>query len=203
MSLVLSGSTSGSVTLQEPAVAGTTVLDLPATSGTLITTGSTNAVTTSMLAVGASNQSYFYAYRTSTQSSVTASTATQVQLNNVLQSGTSFNTGTYTFTATSADAGKWMFLGNVSFFVTTNDGDGFLPLLYYNGSIDVGNYGWIWESTDYVRHNNQSFSTVLNISTGDTVSLYGRCNAGTTISFFGGDTTGGLRQCSLIGVKIA
>jgi hypothetical protein len=40
MSLVLSGSTSGSVTLQEPAIAGTTVLDLPATSGTILTTTS-------------------------------------------------------------------------------------------------------------------------------------------------------------------
>jgi hypothetical protein len=37
MSIVLVGSTSGSVTLQEPAIAGTTVLDLPATSGTVIT----------------------------------------------------------------------------------------------------------------------------------------------------------------------
>lgn len=35
MSIVLVGSTSGSITLQEPAVAGTTVLDLPATSGTV------------------------------------------------------------------------------------------------------------------------------------------------------------------------
>ena len=35
MSIVLMGSTSGSVTLQEPAVAGSTVLDLPATSGTV------------------------------------------------------------------------------------------------------------------------------------------------------------------------
>ena len=40
MSLVLFGSTSGSVTLQEPAVAGTTVLDLPATSGTVLTSAS-------------------------------------------------------------------------------------------------------------------------------------------------------------------
>ena len=40
MSIVLVGSTSGSITLQEPAVAGTTVLDLPATSGTVLTTGS-------------------------------------------------------------------------------------------------------------------------------------------------------------------
>lgn len=44
MSIVLVGSTSGSITLQEPAVAGTTVLSLPATSGTLITTGSTGQV---------------------------------------------------------------------------------------------------------------------------------------------------------------
>jgi hypothetical protein len=40
MSIVLLGSTSGSITLQEPAVAGTTVLDLPATSGTVALTAS-------------------------------------------------------------------------------------------------------------------------------------------------------------------
>lgn len=44
MSIVLQGSTSGSITLQEPAVAGSTVLSLPATSGTLITTGSSGQV---------------------------------------------------------------------------------------------------------------------------------------------------------------
>jgi hypothetical protein len=41
MSIVLVGSSSGSITLQEPAVAGTTVLDLPATSGTVVVTGTT------------------------------------------------------------------------------------------------------------------------------------------------------------------
>jgi hypothetical protein len=41
MSIVLLGSTSGSVTLQEPAVAGTTVFNLPATSGTVVVTGTT------------------------------------------------------------------------------------------------------------------------------------------------------------------
>jgi hypothetical protein len=44
MSLILQGSTSGSITLQEPAVAGSTVLDLPATSGTILTTGSSGQV---------------------------------------------------------------------------------------------------------------------------------------------------------------
>jgi len=38
MSIVLVGSSSGSITLQEPAVAGTTVLNLPATSGTVALT---------------------------------------------------------------------------------------------------------------------------------------------------------------------
>jgi hypothetical protein len=43
MSIVLVGSTSGSITLQEPAIAGTTTLNLPATSGTLaVLDGSNN-----------------------------------------------------------------------------------------------------------------------------------------------------------------
>ena len=43
MSIVLLGSTSGSCTLQEQAVAGTTVLTLPTTSGTILTTTSPKA----------------------------------------------------------------------------------------------------------------------------------------------------------------
>jgi hypothetical protein len=38
-SLILSGSTSGSVTLESPAVSGTTTLTLPTTSGTVLTNG--------------------------------------------------------------------------------------------------------------------------------------------------------------------
>ena len=43
-SLVISGDTSGSVTLQAPAVSGTTTLTLPSVSGTVITTGSSGQV---------------------------------------------------------------------------------------------------------------------------------------------------------------
>ena len=43
MSIVLLGSTSGSVTLQEPAVSGSTVLSLPAVTGTVLTTTSPKA----------------------------------------------------------------------------------------------------------------------------------------------------------------
>jgi len=45
MSLILQGSTSGSITLQEPAVAGTTVLTLPATSGNVVVDSATQTLT--------------------------------------------------------------------------------------------------------------------------------------------------------------
>jgi len=51
-SLVISGDTSGSVTLQAPAVSGTTILTLPATSGTVITTASGTAATATNIAGG-------------------------------------------------------------------------------------------------------------------------------------------------------
>jgi len=51
-SLVISGDTSGSVTLQAPAVAGSTILTLPATSGTVITSASGTAATATNLAGG-------------------------------------------------------------------------------------------------------------------------------------------------------
>ena len=54
MSIVLVGSTSGSITLQEPAVAGTTVLDLPSASGML---DRTNRAGNVLQVVNASNSS--------------------------------------------------------------------------------------------------------------------------------------------------
>jgi hypothetical protein len=49
MSIVLQGSTSGSITLQEPAIAGTTVLDLPATSGNVVVDSATQTLTNKTL----------------------------------------------------------------------------------------------------------------------------------------------------------
>lgn len=51
--VVISGTTSGTVTLQAPAVAGSTTITLPTTSGTAVTTGSVGAVTPTMLTTGA------------------------------------------------------------------------------------------------------------------------------------------------------
>lgn len=51
-SVVISGDTSGSVTLQAPAIAGTTVLTLPTTNGTIVTTGTTSGISGSAITTG-------------------------------------------------------------------------------------------------------------------------------------------------------
>lgn len=66
-SIVISGNTSGTVTLSAPDVSGTTVLTLPTTNATL-----------------AINGPAFSAYRTGTQGSFSSATYTKVQLNTEL-----------------------------------------------------------------------------------------------------------------------
>ena len=180
------------VTLTSPAIStitnGGATLTLPTTSGTVLTTA---------------NQAYFYAYRTTIQSGVSSATWTQVNCDNVLQSGSSYSTSTYTWTATSADAGVWMFTGQVSFYVDANNGSQCHTGLYYNNSLDAGNYSIIpGASTGNIRHFTGQVQTLKTISAGDTMKLYGYV-VGTTNNFFGGDGSGGYRQCSIIGVKIA
>jgi hypothetical protein len=51
-SVVIAGNTSGSVTLDAPAVAGTTVLTLPATSGTVVTTATSTGISGSAITTG-------------------------------------------------------------------------------------------------------------------------------------------------------
>jgi hypothetical protein len=53
-SLVLTGDTSGSVTVAVPAVAGTNTFTIPAVTGTAITTGDTGSVTKSMVSTSTS-----------------------------------------------------------------------------------------------------------------------------------------------------
>ena len=95
MSIVLVGSTSGSITLQEPAVAGTTVLDLPAVSGTFITTTGGVAPSTSGNVL------------TSDGTSWTSAPAGGVTAQNCSYTGSLVESGSIPFTATTtADLGS-------------------------------------------------------------------------------------------------
>jgi len=57
MSLILQGSTSGSVTLQEPAVAGTSVLTLPVGTGTFVVNNVNSAIVSGTAVASTSNTS--------------------------------------------------------------------------------------------------------------------------------------------------
>jgi hypothetical protein len=56
--IVISGDSSGSVTLRAPAVSGTTTLTLPTTSGTVLTTASTTGINASAITSGVLDQAY-------------------------------------------------------------------------------------------------------------------------------------------------
>jgi len=83
--LILNGSTSGSVTLDVPAVSGTTTLTLPVQTGTVMVNGPA-----------------FSAYLGSSQS-ITTSTFTKVAINTEeFDTNSNYNTSTYRFTPTVA-----------------------------------------------------------------------------------------------------
>lgn len=76
-SLVIAGDTSGSVTLQAPAVSGSTILTLPSTSGTIVTSASGTAGTATNLA-GGSNGTIPYQSASGTTQMLAVGTAGQI-----------------------------------------------------------------------------------------------------------------------------
>ena len=113
MSLVLVGSTSGSVTLKEPAVAGTTVLTLPAASGTVMVSG---------------NMPAFSAYKSANQS-ITSAVATKVTFDTE-EFDTNNNFASSTFTPTVAG----YYQVNAMIYCVVTAGTLFITSLYKNGS---------------------------------------------------------------------
>jgi len=156
-SVVISGNTSGTITLDAPAVAGTTTLTLPTTSGTVMVNGPT-----------------FNATMSTTQT-ITTSTFTKVNFNTEeWDTNSNYDTSTYRFTPTvagyyqvscSIDSGAstaatrvlpgifkngsgYKFGGNL----TTGAGDSFTSvcsgIVYMNGSTDyIECYGFIIATT--------------------------------------------------------
>ena len=127
MSIILQGSTSGSVTLQEPAVAGSTVINLPATSGTI-------ALTSQLPVAGPA----FAAYPSSAVN-LSSSTWTKIAFNaELFDTNSNFNTSTYRFTPTVA--GYYQ----INFFVGTsasnNNSYWNFSAIYKNGSLFTGQF---------------------------------------------------------------
>jgi len=112
MSIVLVGSTSGSVTLQEPAVAGTTTLNLPAATGTVMVSG---------------NMPAFSAHPSSNQSVTTATSTKMLFQTEVFDTNNNFASSTFTPTV----AGYYQFNAYLSPNTAVTR---ILVMLYKNGS---------------------------------------------------------------------
>jgi hypothetical protein len=159
-SVVLSGDTSGTVTLTVPAVAGTNTVTIAAQTGTLNAAGPA-----------------FSAYRTATQSTSAAS-HTKVQLNlEDFDTNNNFDSTTnYRFTPTVAG----YYQVNWVIVIGTNPSGEYFSELYKNGSM------WSWGNNNVTSNGNYNASTgsslvYMNGST-DYLELYMYCASAVTIS---------------------
>jgi hypothetical protein len=149
-SVVINGDTSGSVTLQAPAVAGSTTLTLPAATGTVMVSG---------------NMPAFSAYANNSQT-ISAGTFTKVQVNTEeFDTNSNYDNATnYRFTPTVAGYYQVNGQTNATSTVTLTR---IIPAIYKNGS--AVKYGTDITATD--SRSNISVLIYLNGST-DYIEYY-------------------------------
>jgi hypothetical protein len=110
--IVLNGDTSGAITVSAPAVAGTNTLTLPASTGTVITTGDSATVTQGMIGSGVAGTGPAFSAYASSSGTITSDVWTKVPINTEgFDTNSNFDTGTYRFTPTVA--GYYSFTGSV------------------------------------------------------------------------------------------
>jgi hypothetical protein len=182
-SVVISGDTSGTVTLTVPAVAGTNTITVPANTGTMVTTASSAVVSQAMMAgnvVG--NGPAFAAYISGYQGGISQGVYTKVSLSaEDFDTNNNFDTSTYNFTPTVA--GYYQFTAVASF----GSAGGTYPsggvITIYKNSSGIG-------STQYSGANqifNLTTSTLVYMNgTTDTASLYVYMTGGSSGALNGG-----------------
>jgi hypothetical protein len=127
MSVVLLGSTSGSCTLQEQAVAGTTVLTLPTTSGTVLTSTSPSSDLPSSI-----NGPAFSAFQNASVS-VANATFTKLPINTETFDTNSAFDSTTNYRFTPLVGGYYQINGCMNYMAGTGGGNLFVSI-YKNGS---------------------------------------------------------------------
>lgn len=156
-SIILAGSTSGSITISSPSVSGTNTLTLPANTGTVITTASTFAGT------GPAFSAYLSADQT-----ITSSTFTKVQFNaELFDTNNNFDSTTnYRFTPTIAGYYQINFVMSGSNSTAATRAFG---ALYKNGSIYINGS----DSTVAAGQANSSASVIVSMNgSTDYIELY-------------------------------
>ena len=167
--VIIAGDTSGTITLQAPAVSGSTTITLPAATGTAMVSG---------------NMPAFSAYLASNQS-IPNNTITKITINTeIFDTASAFdNTTNYRFTPLVA--GYYQIIGAVA-DVSGGTSGGLRAHLYKNGAaytysnIPMTNTGVICQCSAIISFN----------GTTDYVELYGSQNSGGALNIGGGATAG-------------
>jgi hypothetical protein len=179
MSIVLLGSTSGSCTLQEQAVAGTTVLTLPTTSGTVLTTAST-------ITVPAGNGPAFAAYPSAASTTISNSTWTKATLD-IEVYDTNSNFASSRFTPTVAGYYQINFTPNGA--SSNNNGFIYGGAIYKNGSAYAQNVV-VTPSGDLQAFSSQVSQLISMNGSTDYLEFYVNVYAlNGTVTYGGGATT--------------
>ena len=165
--VIIAGDTSGTITLQAPAVSGSTTITLPAATGTMMVSG---------------NMPAFSAYRNTTEQSVTSNVATKIQFNaeefdtaNCFDSTTNYRftpnvAGYYLFQGALTSNGTTITICSISIYkngseykrlqyAPTNVQSGGSAIVYMNGSTDyIEYYGIVTAVSGSTFYNGQPYT---------------------------------------------
>jgi hypothetical protein len=184
-SVIISGDTSGSVTITAPAVAGTPTLTLPTTTGTILTTASTAVVTQAMLSTNVvGNGPAFSAYLSSNQS-ITTGTLTKMQCNTEEFDTASAYDNATNYRFTPQVAGYYQVSGGAQLNYTSGSLSSFI-CIYKNGS--AFKFGNNTMNTNVYQQVCVSALIYLNGST-DYVEMYAQQNSGGSANIGGNQNT--------------
>jgi hypothetical protein len=132
-SVVISGDTSGAVTITAPAVAGTPTLTLPTTTGTILTTASTAVVTQAMLSTNVAGNGPVFSACASGSQALTQNTWNKVLFGTeIFDTNNNFASSRFTPTV----AGYYQISSNINFGSGANVTDSRVSL-YKNGLVYV------------------------------------------------------------------
>jgi hypothetical protein len=166
-SVVISGDTSGSITLSAPAVSGTNTATLPAATGTVMVSG---------------NMPAFSAYLSANQTPITSGTFTKVQCNTEEFDTASAYDNATNYRFTPQVAGYYQVSGSVNITSTTNSE--VLCVIYKNGS--AAKWGVYLTRAASASDASSVVSALIYLNgTTDYVELYGYVNGTGTLQFIG------------------
>ena len=164
--IVLTGDTSGAITVAAPAVAGTNTITLPAETGTIVT--STSAVHTNTPA---------FSVKLSANQNISETTLTKVEYDTTeFDTDSAFDTSNYKFTVPSGKDGLYLFnaTARLDSGANANLVLGYL-WLYKNGAAYKRSYDYF--NTSNIRSYSAMVTATLDLAVGDYIEMYGYINA--------------------------